>query len=735
MCGILLHLRKKTANKEINNNDAFIESLSSRGPDSNGIINFNNISLIHTRLAIQDETDNGIQPYEFNDCIIIFNGEIYNYKVLEKEFNLQVDLDTDLIIKLYQNNKNTFFNEILPKFDGIFSFIILDKTLNKFFVVRDMVGVKPLYYYDDSEFLCISSSIKSFSNLINFEMNKNNVYEFWNFRQCLNNKTILNNVENFKNSHYYEFDLNGNLISKKKYTNFEEQKKMEYSLNILKEKVNNSIEYNLISDPNVKVGFFLSGGLDSSYIYNYCKIKKNNLYSYSIGFKNCNEFEYVNKLINHESKHKNIEISIEEYLDIMVDLIDNKGYVLQVPNEVLISRICKEARHDCLKVLVGGEGADELFHGYGRIFNLFLKNTDEDFIESFINEYRYSKDDNLFKFKYDKQNIYNFFKQFDNDEIHKQDLISKIFLNFHIEGLTTRLDSGSMHNSIESRVPFLNQSLIKYVYNNVPRKEKIKRDYDENIKYTDYKNLSENKDIPKYCLKKIAEEILPFENIYRKKVGFIVPIEDIDNKFVRNLVFKILSKGYINKYNFFSKKNIYDKIFSKSKELKYIIFNLINFEIFIQLFIEKIHINKVKTFILNKDFTVGYTCGCYDMFHYGHLNLLKEAKKQCDFLIVAVTTDEKVAYKGKTAIIKESDRKAIVQACKYVDTTIYQTDHDKFEAWKKLKYDALIVGDDWKGHENWNKWEKQLNEVGSRVHYIPYTKEISSTKLRNKLKK
>jgi glycerol-3-phosphate cytidylyltransferase len=119
------------------------------------------------------------------------------------------------------------------------------------------------------------------------------------------------------------------------------------------------------------------------------------------------------------------------------------------------------------------------------------------------------------------------------------------------------------------------------------------------------------------------------------------------------------------------------------------------------------------------------------MFHYGHLNILKQAKKQCDFLIVAVTTDDKMKYKGTESIINETDRKAIVQGCQYVDTTIYQKNHDKFEAWKKLKYDVLIVGDDWKGDKNWIKWEKQLNEVGSRVHYEPYTKRISSTKLRN----
>lgn len=733
MCGVILLLEK---NKKLTfTNEQLLDNLYSRGPDGNSIIKYKNITLGHTRLAIQNITDQGIQPLQNNESILIYNGEIYNGKELSEKYNIDMKLDTDLIIKLYNQNKETFFEKILPEFEGIFSFIILDKKIEKIFIVRDMIGIKPLYYYDNDDFLCISSSIKSFYEFDNFDLNKKNIYEFWNFRQCFDNKTILNNIKSYKNSHYTEIDLNGKLINETQYITIENNQKEQYDLNILKKKVNNAMESNLISDSNVKIGCFLSGGVDSSYIYNYCKNIKKDLYSYSIGFENCNEFEYVNKLIDNNSNHKNIVVSIDEYFENMIELIYNKGYVLQVPNEVLISMICKHATNDNLKVLLAGEGADEIFHGYGKIFNLFLKKTDDEFIQSFIKEYKYCKNDDIFNIKYDKQEIVNFFSKFDNNDIHKQDLISKIFLGFHIQGLTNRLDAGSMSNSIEARVPFLNQSLIKYVYNNVPRTEKIKRNYDENKTYDNFKELSENNDTPKYCLKKIAENILPNEIIYRKKVGFVVPIEDINNKFIRNLVFKIISKGFIFKYNILNKDFIINEVLNKSKDLKYIIFYLINIEIFIQLFVEKINIDKVKEFILDKNFKVGYTCGVYDLFHVGHLNILKKAKKQCDFLIVAVTTDEKVSYKGKTAVIKESDRKEIVQGCQYVDATIYQNDHDKFDAWKELKYDVLIVGDDWKGHENWIKWEKQLNEVGARVHYEPYTKGISSTQLRNKLKK
>lgn len=134
-----------------------------------------------------------------------------------------------------------------------------------------------------------------------------------------------------------------------------------------------------------------------------------------------------------------------------------------------------------------------------------------------------------------------------------------------------------------------------------------------------------------------------------------------------------------------------------------------------------------------KKYKRGYTTGVYDLFHIGHLNLLKNAKSYCDYLIVGVTVDELVSYKNKTAVIPFEERRAIVEAIKYVDEAIAQTDLDKVAAWEKLHYDVLFVGDDWKGKPNWIAYEKALAEKGVDVVYFPYTKHISSTKLREKL--
>lgn len=136
-----------------------------------------------------------------------------------------------------------------------------------------------------------------------------------------------------------------------------------------------------------------------------------------------------------------------------------------------------------------------------------------------------------------------------------------------------------------------------------------------------------------------------------------------------------------------------------------------------------------------KKYKVGYTTGVFDMFHIGHLNILKKAKEQCDFLIVGVSTDELVKqYKNKTPVINFANRKAIVGAIKYVDKVVAQENMDKLKAWENLHFDVIFHGDDWKGSNMYNEMEKALKDVGCDLIFLPYTKGISSTLLTNKMK-
>lgn len=131
---------------------------------------------------------------------------------------------------------------------------------------------------------------------------------------------------------------------------------------------------------------------------------------------------------------------------------------------------------------------------------------------------------------------------------------------------------------------------------------------------------------------------------------------------------------------------------------------------------------------------IGYTAGVYDLFHVGHLNLLKNASGLCDKLIVGVTVDDLVAYKGKKAMIPFADRLEIVRSIKYVDAAVPQYDMDKLKMCKKLGATILFVGDDWYATDKWERYEKEFSENGIKIIYFPYTKGVSSTQISKALK-
>ncbi len=132
---------------------------------------------------------------------------------------------------------------------------------------------------------------------------------------------------------------------------------------------------------------------------------------------------------------------------------------------------------------------------------------------------------------------------------------------------------------------------------------------------------------------------------------------------------------------------------------------------------------------------IGYTTGVFDLFHIGHLNILKRAKKHCDYLIVGVTTDALVKYKFKKAVIPFKERKDIVKAISYVDKIIPQKNMNKFEAWKKIKFDIMFVGSDWQNTSKWRQYEDQFKKVGVKIKYFKYTKGTSSTLINQTLVK
>lgn len=139
---------------------------------------------------------------------------------------------------------------------------------------------------------------------------------------------------------------------------------------------------------------------------------------------------------------------------------------------------------------------------------------------------------------------------------------------------------------------------------------------------------------------------------------------------------------------------------------------------------------------MEKQYKIGYTTGVFDMFHIGHLNILRRAKEQCDYLIVGVTTDElSIKRKNKAPVINENDRMAIVEAVRYVDKVVPQVDMDKIKPVMEYGVDVVFVGSDWKGTAAWNNYEKEFAKVGCSVVYLPHTDGISSTILRSRINK
>ena len=132
---------------------------------------------------------------------------------------------------------------------------------------------------------------------------------------------------------------------------------------------------------------------------------------------------------------------------------------------------------------------------------------------------------------------------------------------------------------------------------------------------------------------------------------------------------------------------------------------------------------------------IGYTQGTFDMFHIGHLNLIKNAKRHCDYLVVGVNSDDLVeSYKNKRPIIPLDERVEIMRAIKYVDEVIVTNTLDKKEIWEKVRFNEIYIGDDWKGNERWEKTGKEMEQLGAKLVFLPYTKDPSSTMLREKLK-
>jgi len=366
-----------------NNREEILEKMNKliahRGPDDEGFFYSENAGLAMRRLSIID-LKSGKQPITSLDgnFTIVFNGEIYNYKTLRKElevdgFTFQTETDTEVILNLYARDKE----QCLGKLRGMFVFAIFDKQDNSLFVARDYFGIKPLYYLrQGSAILAFGSEIKSLlvHPLYKKEINDEAVYEYLFFQYNPLPETFFKNIFKLNPGHFLKINLKDGSYQEKKYWEFEfapEEIPLEKAKSTLENILSDSVSAHMIAD--VPVGAFLSGGIDSGVITAIASgIKKKSgekLSTFTIGFKEANEWIEAEELSKHiESDHNEIILDWKEYFKTLPKIIWHFEEPVADPSAVNIFFLAREARKK-VKVVLSGEGSDELFGGY----NIYLE--------------------------------------------------------------------------------------------------------------------------------------------------------------------------------------------------------------------------------------------------------------------------------------------------------------------------------------------------------------------------
>ena len=354
MCGLLFSSDLNYSKKEFK---AALTLMDHRGPDAGGYVKTGKFQLGHNRLKILDLDDRSNQPYISKNgrYIIIFNGEIYNYQSLAKEHGIEqkTSSDTEILVELYAKYRHKF----LPWLNGMFAFVILDKNKNEFFVARDRLGIKPLYVFKKDKQLIISSEIAPLVQIIGQpKFDKIGLRQYMKLRTFFNGRTPYENISAFPAGHYMK---NGKMYQYWRLPEHDQKPPSDEEIRFL---VTKAVKDRLLSD--VSVGSYLSGGLDSTIIAALSK----KLHTWTVGFQNNNEFNYAKIAAKHiGSSHHEVNINYEEFIEIGRQMIRKRAEPLSVPNEILIYKMTKEVKKENT-VILSGEGADELFFGYDRIF-------------------------------------------------------------------------------------------------------------------------------------------------------------------------------------------------------------------------------------------------------------------------------------------------------------------------------------------------------------------------------
>lgn len=596
MCGILGMINTRISKHDFVN---CLEKIKHRGPDDYGVLQLSNIFLGHRRLSIQDLSANGHQPMKYNDYILIFNGEIYNFLDLKKKLKnvaFKGHSDTEVLLHyLIQFG----IEETLNDLDGMFAFSFYDIREQKLFLARDHIGEKPLYYGNINDEFIFASELTAIEEHPNFNrtIDSNSVNTFLTYKYIPAPSSIYKDIKKLEAGSYLVHDLKSNYKVVKYYdyldnafhNKFESNIIIDNPIDMFEKLLIESVEERLLSD--VPVGSFLSGGYDSSLIVGILSKKLNrNIDTFTIGFesKEYDESKHAKKIANYlGTSHHEIILQKKQIIQAATNIhnIYDEPFAdsSQIPTYLV-----SEFASNHVKVVLSGDGGDELFAGYNRYFMgsnlkysmkgkaisfllkmglsnivealmLIYKNSNKDSIKllpakehitrlkyltgSRNNDQTYSSLMMNYDYKNDirNDNSYLDILKISNTKINKFNEIEKLMIydaiSFLQNDIFTKLDRATMSVNIEGRVPFVSKKLIDFAW-------QLPFEY----KYNNGKR--------KYIIYELLKRYYPRELYERPKSGFSIPLGDWFKNELKDYVNDTINSRNFKNDEFINQKNI-----------------------------------------------------------------------------------------------------------------------------------------------------------------------------------
>ncbi|HCR9748300.1 TPA: asparagine synthase [Citrobacter koseri] len=506
MCGFFI-----TNNPLVNSShESIIESkLRFRGPDySSGFVYHKNWIAYHSRLSIIGLESNANQPIiSHKGSLLVFNGEILNYKELGyKYFSREYTSDTLLLCDLLDKD-----NIDLDELDGFYAFVYIDAQGVLTHAVRDKFGVKPLFYHESEGYITFSSEPICLTSIFECKVRPEAIDEYKVTRAPIFSGSYYSSVNTVLPGHCY---INGKYFDVLDYLH---QEYDEVKLSDIEGAIYNGVQTRIVSD--APVGLLLSKGVDSNLINSLGEFDK----KYSIGFENDADISYL--LSKNEPGLDVVICTDKRYREAFEYLLELRGEPMSVPNEVLLYLVAKKAASDGVKVLLSGEGADEFFAGYDRIF-MWASGEELFSIDKFLELYCYTlpEKDGL---------LYNKFKKLFNEVSHLScfEKVRWFFIKYHMPVLFRRLDFSLMAAGVEGREPIANMhTFVKAV-----------RISAEDLMING---------LGKKVLRDILSKYQGRDFAYEKKVGFPVDLKKVFHE-----------DSEMNSYDIWFKNNL--KVFSK----------------------------------------------------------------------------------------------------------------------------------------------------------------------------